>query len=91
MSILGSGGATTLTNSIPVNIDRSPDNVILEETDDLIKDVDPVYTPDITPDKVVLSDLYEIDGIDVPVEIKSNYPIKVDVNKNNTWQDIRQR
>ena len=58
----------------------------IEESDDKLKDAEPVYTPDAE----LLSEMYLIDDIDIPVEIKSNYPIKVDINKNDNWEDVRQ-
>ena len=91
LNLTGSGGTATQTQTTIINIDETPDNLTLQETEDKFKDQEPVYTPDQAPDDVVLSDLYLIEGIDIPVEIKSNYPIKVDINKNDNWQDIRQR
>ncbi len=34
--------------------------------------------------------LKEIDDIDIPVEIKANAPIQIDINKSGTWQNLRQ-
>ena len=90
LTIVGSGGTVTASETTTIIIDETPDNIDVQETDGLIKSEDPVYTPDILPDDTVMSDLYLIDGIDIPVEIKANYPIKVDINKNDVWQDVRQ-
>jgi hypothetical protein len=60
-----------------------------EETDEKFATENPVYTPDIIPEQTLESDLYKIKDIDIPVEIKSNYPIKVDINKNDSWDDVR--
>lgn len=86
----GSGGSKTAFANTNVIIDRTPDNISVDETDNAFKDQDPVYAPDVIPEEVVVSDLYLIDGIDVPVEIKSNYPIKVDINNSKNWKDLRQ-
>ena len=75
-----------------MNIDRTPDNIIVDETDDLIKGADPVYTPtnpDGTPVEV-LGDLMLIDEVDVNVEIKADYPIQVQVNREGPWENVRQ-
>lgn len=92
-TIGGDGGqvsSPTLTTA--VNIDRTPDNIIVDETDDLIKGVDPVYTPtnpDGTPVEV-LGDLMLVDEVDVNVEIKADYPIQVQVNREGPWENVRQ-
>lgn len=90
LSVQGSGGSKTAISNTNVIIDRTPDNISIDETDDAFKDQDPVYAPDIVPEEVIVSDLYLIDSIDIPVEIKSNYPIKVDINNSKNWKDLRQ-
>lgn len=89
LTAVGSGGSSTSTGTTIVNIDTTPDNLNLEETDDAFKDQNPVYNPNIVPEQILESQLYEIDDIDIPVEIKSNYPIEVDLNKSNTWNKVR--
>jgi hypothetical protein len=37
-----------------------------------------------------LSDLILIDGIDVKIEIKANYPIQVDKNQEDDYNNVRQ-
>ena len=91
LTVTGSGGTATQTKTTTINVDETPDNLVLAETEEKFKDQEPVFTPDIAPEQVVTSDLYLVEGIDVPVEIKSNYPIKIDVNNNDNWQDVRQR
>ena len=83
----GSGGSAT-ANPVTtiIDIDQQPDNFIIEETDGVLKDQDPVYTPE----SEILSEMYLINDIDIPVEIKADYPIKVDINKNDNWEDVRQ-
>ena len=81
----GNGGTAERTARTLVNIDQTPDNFTVDETDDLLKDADPVYTPETE----ILSEMYLINDIDIPVEIKADYPIKVDINKNDDWEDVR--
>jgi hypothetical protein len=86
----GDGGSVVEEKIVIVNIDETPDNISIDETDDLFKDADPVYTPDITPDVVIESQLYKIEDIDIPVAIKSDYPILVQVNKGGSWNKVEQ-
>ena len=81
----GTGGSATDTARTLVNIDQTPENFTIDETDEVLKNQDPVYTPE----SEILSEMYFIDDIDIPVEIKADYPIKVDINKNNNWEDVR--
>ena len=89
LTVVGDGGTVTSTKTTIINIDELPDNLALLETPDKIRDQEPVYTPDIVPQDVIESDLYLIDGIDIPVEIKSDYPIQVDINQSGTWSNVR--
>ena len=86
VTAIGSGGTDGQVASIDINIDETPDNLVIPETDDKFRLEDPVYTPETE----ILSDLLLIEGVDVAVEIKSNNPIKVDVNKQGIWKDVRQ-
>lgn len=58
------------------------------------KTPDPINIPSNTgdPDEEFISPLIpvEVDDIDVPVEIKANLPIKVEIDASGTWQDVRQ-
>lgn len=82
----GQGGSFVEEKSIPVAIDETPDNITIPESDDLLKDADPV----ITPESEILTEWYLIEDIDIPVEIKSDWPILVDKNLDGTWTQIRQ-
>jgi hypothetical protein len=82
----GNGGSFILQNTIAVVIDETPDNLVIEESEDLFKDQVPV----INPESEILSEFYQINGIDIPVEILSDWPINVDIDKNNDWKQIRQ-
>lgn len=86
----GRGGVESISGTTTVIIDETPDNLILEETLDKFRSEEPIYTPDIVPETVIESELYKIEGIDIPVEIKSNSPIQVDINKTGDWENIRQ-
>ena len=72
--------------TIPIIIDDTPDNLNIPDSEDLLKDQTPVVSPAVE----VLSDLILIDDIDIKVEIKSNYPIQVDLNQDNDWTKVRQ-
>jgi len=72
----------TVYLEIPVDIDRTPDLISIPETE-AIKDENPVYAPILTSQLKLL-----VDDIDVPVEIKSDYPIQVEIDDDNIWRDI---
>ena len=72
--------------NIPIIIDDTPENLNIPESEDLLKDQTPVVSPEVE----VLSDLILIDDIDIKVEVKSNYPIQVDLNQSDDWNNIRQ-
>lgn len=76
----------TKTLLLPVVVDQNPDAISIPESTDVVKDQDPVITPNID----VTSTLIEIQDIDVPVEIKSDYAIKVEIDDGGTYQDVRQ-
>lgn len=69
---------------VPAIIDQLPDAITVPESNDLIKDQAPVISPDVqlTTDQLLVTD------IDIPVEIKSDYPIQVQIDNNGTWIDI---
>ena len=82
----GSGGTASAQATITINIDETPQNIIVPETDDVYKDQDPVITPDVT----VVSSILEVDDVDIPVEIKASRPIQVDINDQGNWLNLRQ-
>ena len=71
---------------IPIEIDETPTNFIIPESLDKIKNEEPV----VTPDSAVTSFRIEVDDIDIPVEIKSNRPIEVRFDDDDTWNKVRQ-
>lgn len=82
----GNGGQFIDESSIQINIDETPDNIIVPETLDAFKDQDPVTSPETD----VVSELLAIADIDIPVEVKSNKPIQVDINGQQIWRNLRE-
>jgi len=82
----GNGGSTTETFTVPINVDITPDNMAIEESDDLFKDQVPI----VTPDSIILGEFYEVKDVDIRVEVKSNWPINVDINQQDDWKQIRE-
>ena len=82
---VGDGGTTTSTlQSTTIIIDETPENINIPATDGLAKSQDPIYTPG-----PISSIILSVTDIDIPVEVKSNKPIKVEINDNNNWKDLR--
>lgn len=69
---------------VPAIIDQLPDAITVPESDDKIKSEVPVVTPDIqlTTEELLVTD------IDIPVEIKSDYPIQVQIDDDGVWVDV---
>ena len=44
----------------------------------------------ISPDVTITTESIIIDDIDIPVEVKSSEPIKIDINDSGNWQDVRE-
>ena len=82
----GNGGQETKQITVPINVDETPQNFIIPESEDLLKDQDPVYTPDST----ITSYQIVIDNIDIPVEVKADRPIQIEVNDDDQWNNLRQ-
>lgn len=69
---------------VPINIDRKPENIQVPETTGVLKDENPVITPgEDTTITLTITD------IDIPVEIKADSPIQVEINDADGWQNIR--
>ena len=79
-SLQGTDNATTT-----INIDEMPDQVTIPASEDKFLDEEPVITPDVQ----VTSENLVIDDIDIPVEIKSDTPIQVEIDGDGTWRNIR--
>jgi len=83
----GQGNQTVTKNFyITVDIDQTPDYIDIPESDNTFKDQEPVVTPDAT----VVSEQIEIIDVDIPVEIKADKPIQVQIDDNGIWNDIRE-
>ncbi len=81
----GNGGQESKQIIIPINIDETPTNVLVPESEDLLKSQNPIYTPD----SLITSYEILIEDIDIPVEVKADKPILIDVNAQETWTPIR--
>ena len=68
---------------VTINIDQTPDAIVVPASEDKIKDEDPVVTPDETVTTTI-----EVTDIDIPVEIKSNHPIQVEIDNDDNWRDV---
>jgi hypothetical protein len=82
----GNGGEETKFIVVPINIDETPENFLVPESEDLLKGQNPIYTPD----SLVTSYEILINDIDIPVEIKADRPILVDINNQEIWNSIRE-
>lgn len=86
----GSTGATQSSKNTSVIIDTTPDNlgfdIVENSPDKLVPDQAPVTIPGV----VLVEEGLLIEDIDIPVEVKSNYPIQITVNNANNWQNIRE-
>ena len=82
----GNGGQESKQIIIPINVDETPTNFLVPESEDLLKSQAPIYTPD----AIVTSYEIVIDAIDIPVEVKADKPILIDVNSQEDWKSIRE-
>jgi hypothetical protein len=79
-----------LTDSDPlivfIDIDQSPDEIDIPESDELIRNQQPVITPDVevTSMQIVIND------VDIPVAIKADAPIQVEIDNSGTFVDVEQ-
>jgi len=84
-----SGTTNYLTQSamegVDVYIDQDPDVIIIPETDDAIKGENPVYSP-----KEQSTITLQINDIDIPVAIKADAPIQVEINDSGVYVDVEQ-
>ena len=71
---------------IPVNIDQTPNAIDIPSTEDKLRDEEPVITPNVE----VTSEQIVVEDIDIPVEIKSDYPIQVEIENDDNWYNVRE-
>jgi len=85
-NVVGYGG---LTDNDPffinVDIDQMPDFIQIPESDDKIKNEEPV----ISPDQEVTTIQLLVNDIDIPVEVKSDLPVQVEIDNDGVYRDIR--
>lgn len=86
MTATGNGGLVSDTHTLVANVDITPVNIDIQDSDNLLADQEPV----ITPDTNVLTEQYLIDDIDIDVEVKADYPIQVQLNNSGTWENVRE-
>ena len=87
MTANGQGGLQTIRQvSVPVNIDQTPDAIDIPSTEDKLRGEEPVITPDVE----VVSDQIVIEDIDIPVEVKADYPIQVEIDNSNVWYNVQE-
>ncbi len=89
VEVKGNGGTETITKKVQINVDLQPDANSLNIPDTVGEvNEEPVYTPD--PDEYP-DTVLEVTDVDIPVEIKSNAPIKVSKDGGNTWLNVREK
>lgn len=74
------------TKNIDIVIDMTPDAIDIPSSEDKFLGEEPVITPDVqvTSENIVIND------IDIPVEIKADSPIQVEIDGDDNWVNIRQ-
>lgn len=83
---IGEGGLTSSDfASVLINIDKNPDLITIPESLDKIKNEDPVITPE---EDTFLT--LTVEDIDIPVRIKSDYPIQVEIDNDGVYRDVEQ-
>lgn len=82
----GSGGSVGLTSNILVFVDLLPTAINVPPTNERLKGENPVFSPI----DIINSSAYDITNVDIPVEIKSDKPIKVSRDGGETFQDIKE-
>lgn len=86
-NVVGYNGQTRTDNlTIGVDIDQVPDYIAIPDSDEKIRNQQPV----ISPDEELTTLQLLVDDIDIPVEIRSDYPIQVQIDNDGTWNDVRQ-
>ena len=86
LAVSGAGGNNQATESVPVNIDTTPDVFNIPTSEDKMPDEENIISPDVS----ITSNEVQVEDIDIPVEIKSSNPILIDIDDQDNWQEIRQ-
>jgi hypothetical protein len=83
----GSGSLfVEIEQTFDIDIDQMPDQMTIPASEDKFLDEEPVITPDVT----VTSEKIVVDDVDIPVEVKSNTPIQIEIDGGGVWYSIRQ-
>ena len=75
-----------VTKNVDIVIDMTPDAIDIPSSEDKFLGEEPVITPDVevTSENIVIND------IDIPVEIKADSPIQVEIDGSDDWINVRQ-
>lgn len=87
VEVEGDGGTENVLNVVDVNIDLTPDNITIPGIEAQPNE-EPIYSPD--PEKDPDLNLI-VQNVDIPVEIKSDKPIKISLDDGNTWLNVREK
>ncbi len=87
LTATGEGGLiATATHTTQIDVDEMPDLIQIPPSEDKDMDEEPIISPDVE----VTTEEIEIDDIDVPVEIKANQPIKIEIDDDGVWHSVRE-
>ena len=83
---IGEGGQTSEDpHSVSIEIDQTPDVIVVPESVDKILSENPVISPE---EETFLT--LSVDDIDIPVKIKADYPIQVEIDNDGIYRDVEQ-
>ena len=86
LDAVGYAGLTQSTFvNVPINIDTKPDVIVIPETDDAIRNQDPVISP---KEESLIT--VEVTDIDIPVPIKSDSRVKVQIDDDGIWRNVEE-
>jgi len=83
-------GAGDLSDSdiatVNIDIDQMPAGIIVPESEDKIKNETPIISPDIE----VTTEQLVVDDIDIPVAIKADAPIQVEIDNSGVYLNVEE-
>ena len=82
----GYGASDTDLKEVAINIDTTPDTIVIPPSEGKDPDEEPVISPDVE----ITTDTLEINDIDIPVEIKASQPAKLEIDDSGIWVDVRE-
>lgn len=71
------------TLPVSVKIDTKPEFFQVPDSDDVLKDQDPVISPKRESSITLL-----VTDIDIPVQVKADLPVQVEIDNNLIWRDV---